>query len=165
MTARWKFLGTAVAVSLSATLAGCSTDSTGLASDPSLNRTAASGLATAPSLDAITASAVTIRVTCQKRGTRRSMISVDGNNLAPGTYRARVGSPPGTHRVTSAPATAVGDEVSFDFDSNPADIAAGDTPIAPNYIVVVANGPDVRGQILNSAGVVVAAASVNCTVK
>jgi hypothetical protein len=146
-------------------LAGCSTDSTGLASDPSLNGTAASRLATAPSLDAITASAATIRVTCVKRGTRRSTISVDGNNLAPGTYRARVTSPLGTHRVTSAPRAAVGDEASFDFASNPADIAAGATPIAPNYITIVNGAADVRGQILNSAGAVVVAAAVNCTVR
>ena len=46
----------------------------------------------------------------------------------------------------------MGDEVQFDFDSNPADIRAGDTAISAAFIV----NNSVRAVIFNSAGQVVA---------
>lgn len=101
----------------------------------------------------------TIRVRCERRGTRRSKASVDGNNLASGSYRARLTS--GTNSVTSAVKHTVGDEVEFDFDSNRDDIAAGATAIARTFI----QGGTATGELLNSSGQVVAAATVACEVR
>ncbi len=102
-------------------------------------------LIAALSLFAFAAEAADVRVTCEKR-TNRSRISVDGNNLVAGSYRAVARS--GTASVASRFEAAVGDEAEFDFDSNPADIAEGATAIAPNFIV----DGRVRGYILNAAG-------------
>jgi len=104
------------------------------------------------------ASAATIRVRCEKRA-NRSKISVDGSNLPRGTYRARVLSR--TNKATSVPEAAVGDEVEFDFDSNPADIAAGAKPIGANFI----QGGQVIGKILNASGATVIADTVQCRVR
>ena len=71
------------------------------------------------------------RVRCELR-TGRSRISVDGNNLAPGSYRARVTS--GGASVDAPAQAAVGDEVEFDFDSDGGDIAAGATAIPADFI-------------------------------
>jgi hypothetical protein len=97
------------------------------------------------------------RVTCERRADR-SRISVDGENLAAGTYTARAVSGPNT--ATSGPAPSVGDEVEFDFDSDPADIAAGATPIAAGFIVGAL--PSVTGEIRDGAETVVASATVPC---
>jgi hypothetical protein len=91
----------------------------------------------------------------------RSKISVDGNNLNQGRYRARVTSPPGSNPVVSAPQRTIGDEVEFDFDSK---VDAGETPIPANYIQIVPGGPDVRGEILNAAGAVVVSQAVECEI-
>ena len=100
----------------------------------------------------------TVRVTCERRSDR-SRISVDGNNLASGTYQARVLS--GTGSATAPSASASGDEVEFDFDSEPDDIAAGATAIAPGFIQ--GNPPRVTGQILGGGGAVVVESTVTCT--
>jgi hypothetical protein len=103
------------------------------------------------------------RVRCEKDvppRALRSKISVDGNNLARGRYRARVSSPPGSNPIVSASQRTIGDEVEFDFDSQ---VDPGETPIAPNYIQIV-NGPDVLGEILDPVGRVVASQSVECEV-
>jgi hypothetical protein len=97
------------------------------------------------------------RVTCERRGDR-SKISVDGENLAAGTYTARAVS--GTNAATSGATPSVGDEVEFDFDSDPADIAAGATPIAASFIV--GTPPSVTGEIRDGAENVVASATVPC---
>lgn len=102
-----------------------------------------------------------IKVTCELRS-NRSKISVDGNNLARGSYRARVTS--GGKSVTSPARNSVGDEVEFDFDSNRNDIAAGATPIPANFIVAVA-GNDVLGEILNSGGQVVRTLGAACRIR
>jgi len=104
------------------------------------------------------ASAAAIRVKCEKRA-NRSKISVDGSDLPPGTYRARVLS--GTNKATSVPEATVGDEVEFDFDSNPADIAAGATPISVTFI----QGGQVVGKILNAKGATVISDTVRCRVR
>lgn len=104
------------------------------------------------------ASAATIRVKCEKRA-NRSKISVDGNDLAPGTYSARVVS--GANQKTSALQAAVGDEAEFDFDSNPKDIAAGATPIAADFI----QGGQVVGKILDTNGNTIVSDTVRCRVK
>lgn len=90
------------------------------------------------------AAAADVRVSCEKR-TNRSKASVDGNNLAAGSYRAVLRS--GGKSVTTPYAAAVGDEAEFDFDSRPADIAEGATAIAPQFIV----DGRVRGYLVNSA--------------
>jgi len=102
------------------------------------------------------------RVRCERRsGPNRSKISVDGNNLVPlnGTFRARVSASGGT--VTAPARRAVGDEVEFDFDSNPNDIAQGATPISATFITARA-GADVIGEILNAQGQVVFSQGVEC---
>ena len=103
------------------------------------------------------ASAAGIRVKCDRSATR-SKISVDGDGLATGSYRALVIS--GANSKTSAARPTVGDEAEFDFDSNPADIAAGATAIPRTFI----QGP-VTGKILNARGSVVASDTVACRVK
>lgn len=102
----------------------------------------------------------TVRVRCEVRS-NRSRVSVDGNNLAAGSYRARAVS---GSNVAEAPAAAtIGDEVEFDFDSDGGDIAAGATPIAADFIQ--GTPPQVTGAILTLSGAVVAEATVTCTQK
>lgn len=90
------------------------------------------------------ASAADVSVSCEKR-TSRSKVSVDGNNLAAGSYRAVIRS--GTNAAASNFAAADGDEVQFDFDSSRADIAEGATPIAAGFIV----DGRVRGWLVNAS--------------
>lgn len=104
-------------------------------------------------------------VTCSKQvapRTPRSKISVDGKNLVPGRYRARVTSPPGQNAIVARAQPTIGDEVEFDFDSQ---AGPGVTPIPANYIQVVPGGPDVLGEILSSEGSVVASQAVDCQVR
>ena len=109
-------------------------------------------------------SAVALRVRCERRfNPARSRISVDADNVMSGArFKARVRS--GTNAATSPVATSVGDEVEFDFDSEPDDIASGDVAIAPNFIRLSAT-PDVVGILLDTSGNVVARAGVNCEVR
>ncbi len=58
-------------------------------------------------------------------------------------------------------ATAVGDEVEFDFDSNTNDIAQGAVPIAVNFVV----DGRVTAQVRDAAGRVVASGSAICRVR
>lgn len=98
---------------------------------------------------------------CEKRNTpQRSRLSVEVGNLAPGAlFSARVSS--GANSVTSKPAAAdtLG-VVRFDFDSKPADILAGATPVASNFIV-----GNAATTVTDALGTVVASASAVCTVK
>jgi hypothetical protein len=80
----------------------------------------------------VAASAADVEVRCEKRS-GRSKASVDGNNLRTGQYRAVLKS--GTRTARSDYASTVGDEVQFDFDSAPNDIAEGATAIAAGFIV------------------------------
>lgn len=105
------------------------------------------------------ASAATIRVQCEQRGAQRSKVSVDGKNLARGNYSAVIVSD--GNMASAAPRPTVGDEVEFDFDSNPADIAAGATAIAATFI---ANG-SVTGKIVDASGNTVIADTVACRVR
>ncbi len=101
--------------------------------------------ATVLSLVSLAASAADVRVTCEKRASR-SKASVDGSNLDAGSYRAVLRS--GTSRATTNYDAAVGDEVGFDFDSRPADIADGATAIPANFIV----DGRVRGHLVDASG-------------
>jgi hypothetical protein len=103
------------------------------------------GLVAALSLLAFAAQAADVKVSCEKRS-NRSKVSIDGNNLAAGSYRAVAQS--GTRKVTSAADTADGDEAEFDFDSNANDIAEGATAIPANFIV----DGRVKGYLLNASG-------------
>ena len=98
----------------------------------------------AMTLVSFAASAADVQVTCEKRS-NRSRASVDGENLKRGSYRAVLTS--GTKVSRSDYAPTIGDEVQFDFDSNPNDIADGATPIAPGFIV----DGRVRGYLVNES--------------
>ena len=110
-----------------------------------------------------TVSAAELRVRCEQRSTpARAKISVDAKNLAQpnAMYSVRVIS--GGNQSTHVPLTAVGDEVEFDFDSNPADIAAGAQAIGNNFIV----GGAVQAALFDSAGqMVVGPVSASCRVR
>jgi len=103
------------------------------------------------------ATAGVVRVTCERRPDR-SKVSVDGNDLGAGNYRARITS--GENIATSGLQPTVGDEIEFDFDSERDDIAAGATAIAEGFIAGAP--PQVTGQILDPAGTLVAQATVTC---
>jgi hypothetical protein len=94
-------------------------------------------------LAAYGASAADVEVRCEKRA-NRSKASVDGNNLRSGQYRAVLKS--GTHTKRSPYDQTIGDEVQFDFDSNPNDVADGATAISAGFIV----DGRVRGYLVNT---------------
>jgi hypothetical protein len=98
-----------------------------------------------------------VRVRCERRA-GRSKVSVDGSNLAPGSYLARAAS--GAATVVAPAQPSIGDEVEFDFDSDSGDIAAGATPIAADFIQ--GTPPRVSGAILTLPGAVVVEATADC---
>lgn len=114
-------------------------------------------------LVAIDASAATIRVQCEQRGVQRSKISVDGNDLsslpAGQMYKAQVVSNGNVATSNGAPLDR--GEVEFDFDSNPADVAAGATGIGTTFIM----GGTVTGKILMPNGTTLIADTVACRVR
>jgi hypothetical protein len=110
-------------------------------------------------LFAAEASAATIRVQCEQRGTSRSKISVDGNNLPAGTYRAQIMS--GSNAAQTNAQAAIGDEVEFDFDSAPNDIAQGATAVTPSFI----QKGQVTGKIVDATGATVISDTVTCRVR
>jgi hypothetical protein len=121
-----------------------------------LNRTLAlCAVMSTLTLAAVDASAADIRVRCETRSDR-SKASVDGSNLASGNYSAVLES--GANSAQSKLKHTIGDEVEFDFDSNPRDIRQGATPIAKNFIV----GGTATGKLLNANGGVVISKTVNC---
>ncbi len=107
----------------------------------------------------VDAAAATIKVTCEARGTSRSKISIDGKDLAPGTYTTVAIS--GSNMAVSKPEAAVGDEIETDYDSRPADIRAGATPIAATFIV----GGSVTGKVVNATGHTVVSDTVACRMR
>ena len=94
-------------------------------------------------------------VKCETRA-NRSKASVDGNNLASGNYRAVLTS--GSHTAQSPLAATKGDEVAFDFDSNPKDVRKGAVEITPDFIV----NKSVTGQLLDASGNLVIERTANC---
>lgn len=98
----------------------------------SIKNLTAAGVLALFTMVSFAAEAADVKVTCEKR-TSRSRASVDGSGLADGSYRAVLKSGGKTSR--SAYDATTGDEVAFDFDSNPADIADGATPISAAFIV------------------------------
>ena len=99
-------------------------------------------------------------VKCEVRS-NRSKISVDGNDLATGSYQASATS--GANSATAPAHQTIGDEVEFDFDSDAGDIAAGATAIAASFIQGAP--PQVTGAIVTLGGGVVVQATVDCVVK
>lgn len=106
-------------------------------------------------------SAASIRVTCEKRGTTRSKVSVDGAGLAAGNYTAIIVSA-GKQVKSARPQAALRGEVEFDFDSNPADIAAGATAIPATFIT---NTATVTGKVVDSRGMTVISDTEACRVR
>ncbi len=82
------------------------------------------------------ANAASVSVKCEVRS-NRSKISIDALGVS-GTFYAVVYSPPSVYVRSKLPnkvaSSSTGYEVEFDFDSNSADVAAGATQIAYNYI-------------------------------
>jgi hypothetical protein len=99
--------------------------------------------------------AQTIDIKCETRS-NRSKASVDGRNLVPANYSAVLVS--GGERVQSPYQPSIGDEAEFDFDSDPGDIRAGATPIAPDFI----KRNRVKAAILDVDGNVVVRGSAIC---
>ncbi|HWP23239.1 MAG TPA: hypothetical protein VNM15_03495 [Candidatus Binatia bacterium] len=83
---------------------------------------------------AVSAEAGELRVRCEQRGTRRSKVSVDGRNVAPGSYVISLTS--GSNSAPQATVTVVApaDEFEVDYDSNRADIRRGAIAISPTFI-------------------------------
>lgn len=82
------------------------------------------------------ARAITVRVRCEvkpDKGLNRVKIQVDAKDLADGNYSVTVPSPNGEAGATSGPQTAVGGEVSFDFDSTAQAGVDADTPISAGF--------------------------------
>ena len=104
------------------------------------------------------ASAARIKVTCEVRPTR-STISVDGKDLAAGTYSSVAVS--GGNMASTLPEAAVAGEVETDYSSRPADIKAGATAIASTFIV----GASVTGKIVDASGHTVISDTVACRVR
>lgn len=102
-----------------------------------------------------------LRLKCEVRTRGRSRISVDGKNLAAGSYQASVHS--GVNSALSPMLSAVGDEVEFDFDSDPDDVAAGATEIAGSFISP--SDPHVTASLLDAAGHTVVEGTVACRVR
>jgi len=106
----------------------------------------------------LSVAAQTVDVKCETRS-NRSRASVDGKNLASGNYSAVLIS--GSNTAQSPYEPTVGDEVEFDFDSNPRDIRQGATAIDADFIV---NGK-ATGRLLDAGGNVVAQRTVKCRTK
>ncbi|MBK7352957.1 MAG: hypothetical protein IPJ05_04520 [Nitrosomonas sp.] len=94
------------------------------------------------SLPVSSVEAADILVQCEKRS-NRSKVSVDGNNLIPSNYSAKITS--GSNTKISAYKPSVGDEIGFDFDSDRNDVAAGAIRISSSFIQ---NG-QVTGELIN----------------
>ncbi|MEQ1514173.1 MAG: hypothetical protein ABL934_16040 [Lysobacteraceae bacterium] len=114
-------------------------------------------------LSSTVASAAELRVRCEQRSVpSRAKISVDAKNLAQANamYSVRVIS--GSNQSTHVPLTAIGDEVGFDFDSNPADIAAGAQSISAGFIT----GGAVQAALFDATGqMVIGPVSAACRVR
>ena len=107
---------------------------------------------------ALDAAAATIRVQCEARP-GRAKISVDAKSLAAGRYSTSVRS--GSNIATFPATAAVGGEIETDYDSNPADIAAGATAISPTFIT----GGLVVAKVLDASGNTVIVDAVTCRVR
>lgn len=109
---------------------------------------------------ALNAHAADVEVRCEQRvSSARARVSVDVRNIAPGMYAAAIVS--GDNATSSAPRVTIGDEVSFDFDSNRKDILAGAAPITSTFL----RSGTVTAQVLDTTGAVVAEGSASCRMR
>jgi len=99
-----------------------------------------------------------VRIKCEKKATRSS-VSVDGRDVQPGNYTSVVFS--GDNRAAAPLTPSIGDEVEFDYDSNPNDIATGETAISRDFI----QGGQVTAQIVDEAGYTVVQGTARCRVR
>lgn len=106
----------------------------------------------------LAAEAGELRVRCERRANRRSKVSVDGRNVAPGTYSIQLTSGANTAPQVIKTVIAPADEFEADYDSNRADIRAGATPIAATFI----QGGSVTARATGPENL---SATVNCTVR
>jgi hypothetical protein len=98
-------------------------------------------------------------VNCEVRSDR-SKGSIDGKNLAAGEYYAVLSS--GENSLTSQVKSNTGDEVEFDFDSDPDDIAEGAEAIDSTFI----EGNSVIGEIFDATtDELVLSESASCRVR
>lgn len=114
-------------------------------------------------LSATSASAATIQVQCEQRGLERSRISVDAKALSalPHGLMLKAQAVSGANVATTVAQPLRGDQVEFDFDSNPRDIALGATAIPSDFIV----GGNVTGKIMLPDGSTLIADTVACRVR
>ena len=108
------------------------------------------------------AGAESARVRCRVRSAR-TQISVDGRDLAPGTYTATVDSSTDalgtvTSR-TAVPVVAPADEAEFDFDSNRLNVLAGATPLPRGFVTLPGS---IAWQLLDG-GAVVLSGTTTCS--
>jgi hypothetical protein len=103
-----------------------------------------------------------LQLRCEVRMRGRSQISVDGKNLVSGMYSAVVSS--GGIAAATGLQSTVGDEVEFDFDSDPDDIADGANAIAADFIRT-SGSPHVSASILDAQGQTVVSAGGNCDIR
>ena len=82
----------------------------------------------------IAAQAGELRVRCERRGNKRSKVSVDGRDVVPGTYVVQLTSGTNTAPQITKTVVAPADEFEADYDSNRADIRAGATAIDRTFI-------------------------------
>ena len=82
----------------------------------------------------IAAEAGELRVRCERRGNKRSKVSVDGRDVAPGTYFIQLSSGGNAAVQVTKAVVAPADEFEADYDSNRKDIRAGVTAIPAAFI-------------------------------
>ncbi|MGR9106628.1 MAG: hypothetical protein ACU843_06810 [Gammaproteobacteria bacterium] len=97
---------------------------------------------------------------CERRlNPPRSKASVEAQDLVPGAvYSVTLYSAGGS--AVALEAADVAGKVESDFDSNPNDVMAGATAIAPNFI-----GNNASASVKNAMGTVVASGRAACVVK
>lgn len=82
----------------------------------------------------VAAEAGELRVRCERRGNKRSKVSVDGRDVAAGTYLIQLTSGANTAPQVTKTVVAPADEFEADYDSNRADIRGGATAIPATFI-------------------------------
>lgn len=120
-----------------------------------LSRTLTAATLAMTAFMAFDASAATIRITCEVRSDR-SKISVDGKQLAPGTYTTEAMS--GDNMANSSPRRSRRGQLETDYDSNTGELAI---PIASDFIV----DGRVTGKVVDAGGNTVASDTVACRVR
>lgn len=95
----------------------------------------------------VSAASAELRVRCERRGNKRSRVSVDANDLIPGDYKIMLKSGGKTARTVTQTVSAGLDEFEADYDSNRADIRAGATKISATFIINGAVNVAVQGPV------------------